>query len=703
MHASLPVLYVEMVVAAAIAVLVLGSAFRRGLALPAGGVAVWILVSIIGGQVYPLIVQNFFVQPNEVTREEQYLARNIQMTRYAYGLGAIDERQFPASLQATEQEAAANADTIANVRLWDPEPLRAALQQLQTIRPLFQFLDVDVDRYTIDGKYRQVMLSARELNPDRLPPDAQTWVNRRLQFTHGYGYTVAAVNDALPDGTPKLLVSDIPLQGPLQTDRPEVYFGEQADHYIIVDGNEPEFTPTGGDQNVATKFTGSGGVKLGSFLRKIVYAWELGDRNILISGAINSNSRLIYRRNIQERIRQVAPFLRLDADPYVVVDKGNMYWMQDAYTTTDAIPYSHRSGGLNYIRNSVKVVVNAYSGETNFYAIQPDEPLLKAYSAIFPDLFKPIDQMPATAREHIRYPEDLFRMQSETYLRYHIGDARAFYQREDQWEVPTEIFGSREQLVRPYYVIARLPGETKEEFMLIMPFVPRNRTNAIAWLAARSDGDKYGDLVSFRFPSTLSVPGPTQVERRIDSDGRVSQQLTLWNQSGSQVIRGNLLMIPIGNANMFFEPLYLSAAGGSNAIPQLKRVVVVNGDTVAMEPTLARAIDVVFGRASPSGLDSTGASVAQPTATGGANATAAATPQAQATSVAPVATQVPAGTPVAISGDVASLVTQAQQSYARAQNLLRTGDFAGYGAENERLRQILDRLQSALPVPTQSP
>ena len=700
-HASLPVQYVLMVVAAAVAVLVMVSAFRRGLALPIGGVGVWILVAIIGGQIYPVIVQNFFVQPNEVTREETYLARNIAMTRYAYGLDTIDERQFPATLQATAQEVAANQDTIDNVRLWDPEPLRSALQQLQTIRPLFQFLDVDVDRYTIDGKYRQVMLSARELNPDRLPPDAQTWVNRRLQFTHGYGYTVAAVNEALPDGTPKLIVSDIPLQGPLKTDRPEIYFGEQADHYIIVDGNEPEFTPTSGDTNVATKFEGSGGVKLSGIVRKLVYAWELGDRNILISGAINSNSRLIYRRNIQERIRQVAPFLRLDADPYVVVDQGNMFWVQDAYTTTDLVPYSHRSSGLNYIRNSVKVVVNAYSGETSFYAIQPDEPLLKAYSAIFPSLFKPIDQMPATVRQHIRYPEDLFRIQSETYLRYHIGDARGFYQREDQWEVPTEIFGSREQLVRPYYVIAKLPGETKEEFMLILPFVPRNRTNAIAWLAARSDGDQYGKLVSFRFPSTESVPGPTQVERRIDADGRVSQQLTLWNQSGSQVIRGNLLMIPIGKANMFFEPLYLSASGGGNAIPQLKRVVVVNGDTVAMEPTLSRAIDVAFGRAVPSGLDSTGASVASPSATPGAGVT----PAAQATvGTAPAtAPPAPSATVAPVSGDVASLVAQAAQSYTRAQDLLRAGDFAGYGAENERLKQILDRLQAALPVPTRSP
>ncbi len=697
-HANLPIVYVKMAVAAIVAVLMVIGVFRAGLLLPVGGIVVWIAVSIAGA-VYPAIIQNFIVQPNEVSKEEPYLARNIDMTRYAFGLDAIDERQFPASQQATEQEVADNQDTINNVRLWDPEPLRAALRQIQTIRPLFDFLDVDVDRYTIDGKTRQVMLSARELDSNKLPVDAQTWVNSRLQFTHGYGYTVAAVNEAQPDGGPKLLVSDIPLQGPLKTDRPELYFGEQADHYIIVDGNEPEFTPAGSDptQNVQTKFEGGGGVKLGSLLRKIVYAWKFGDRNILISGAINSNSRLIYRRNIQQRIHELAPFLQLDADPYLVVDQGNMYWMQDAYTTTDLIPYSHRTGGVNYIRNSVKIVVNAYSGETNFYATQPDEPLLKAYSAIFPHLFKPFDEMPATVRQHIRYPEDLFRLQTQVYLRYHIRDARAFYQKEDQWDVPTEIFGSSEQTVRPYYVIARIPGETSEEFMLILPFVPLNRTNAIAWLAARSDGDNYGKLVSFRFPSSVSVPGPTQVERRIDSDGRVSQQLTLWNQAGSKVIRGNLLMIPIGNANVFFEPLYLSATAGGNELPQLKRVVVVNGDSIAMEPTLPRALDVIFGRAAPSGLDSTGASAASPTAT------PAATSQATTPQATPQATPPPSTTAAPVSGDVASLVAQAQESYNRAQTLLRNGDFAGYGAELDRQKQILDRLQQLVGTPIATP
>jgi uncharacterized membrane protein (UPF0182 family) len=690
-HASLPILYVLMSITGLIAVLVLVSTVRRGVALPIAGVAVWIVAALVGAQIYPAIIQNFIVQPNEASKEQQYLQRNIDMTRYAYNLDKIDEQQFPATLQATEQEVAANADTINNVRLWDPGTLRSALQQLQTIRPLFQFLDVDVDRYVIDGKSRQVMLSARELDANRLPVDAQTWVNSRLQFTHGYGYAVASVTQIQPDGSPQFVVSDIPLQGPLQTDRPEVYFGEQTDHHIIVDSSDPEFTPLGGDKNVETRFQGDGGVKLSNLFRKFVYAWEMGDRNILISGALNSNSRIIYRRNVQQRIHEIAPFLQLDSDPYLVVDKSGMYWMQDAYTTTDAIPYAHREGGVNYIRNSVKIVVNAYSGDTNFYATEPDEPLLKAYSEIFPTLFKPFDQMPEAIRAHVRYPEDQFRLQSEVYLRYHIRDALQFYQREDQWDIPTE--GTSEQSVRPYYVIARLPGSTTEEFMLILPFVPRSRTNAIAWLAARSDPANYGELVAYRFPSSASVPGPTQVERRIDSDGRVSQQLTLWNQSGSTVIRGNLLMIPIGNANMFFEPLYLAAAGGANTIPQLKRVVVVNGDSIAMEPTMQRAIDVLFGRALPSGLDSSGAA---PAPVGTPKAT---TPAAAGS---PSATQqaTPAATPAPVSGDTASLVAQGQQSYDRAQTLLRNGDFAGYGAEIAHLKQILDQLQQITGTPT---
>ncbi len=692
LHATLPMLYFRMAVAAAAACLVAIGLWRGGVVLPAGAIAIWVVASVVS-TVYPSFIQRFIVQPNELSREERYLGRNIEMTRYAYGLDRVTETEFPAAPQATEQEVAANQETIANTRLWDPEPLRAGLSQLQTIRPLFEFRDVDVDRYTIDGRYRQVMLSARELNPDRLPGDAQTWVNRTLQFTHGYGFAVAAVNENQPDGSPTFIVKDIPLQGPLTTDRPEIYFGERPDSYIIVDGKESEFTPLAGGANVQTRFQGAGGVKLSSIWRRALYAWAFLDPNILISGALTGDSRIIYRRNIQQRINEIAPFLKLDADPYAVVDRDNVYWIQDAYTTTDRVPYSHSTQGLNYIRNSVKVVVNAYSGQTDFYAMETEEPLLRAYAAVFPDLLKPQSEMPESLRSHIRYPEDLFRLQTQAYLRYHIRDAREFYQKEDQWDFPTEVLGTSEQAVRPYYIIARLPGETREEFVLILPFVPRNRTNAIAWIAARSDGDHYGELSVFRFPATESVPGPTQVERRIDSDGRVSQQLTLWNQSGSKVIRGNLLMVPIGNANLFFEPLYLAATAGTNEIPQLKRVVVVNGESVAMEPTLSRAIDVLFGRVQPSGLDSSGTPSAFPQTTPAPASTPASQP---VLSVTPGPGQTPSP-----GGALASLVAQAQAAYARAQAALRSGDFAAYGAEIDRLKQTLDRIQvlTGTPVP----
>ncbi|HEY5475912.1 MAG TPA: UPF0182 family protein [Tepidiformaceae bacterium] len=697
LHATLPMIYVQMAVAGIAAALVLIGLYRGGLALPAGALVIWILASTLSG-IYPAIVQRFSVQPNELAKEEPYLARNIDMTRYAYGLDKIDERQFPANAQATDAEVQANQDTINNVRLWDPDPLKLALNQIQTIRPLFEFRDVDVDRYTIDGKYRQVLLSARELNPNNLPANAQTWVNRTLQFTHGYGYTIAAVTVAQPDGSPSLIEQDIPLAGPITTARPEVYFGEEPDHFIIVDGNQPEFTPAAGGENVQTKFQGSGGVKLSSIIQRVAYAWTFGDPNILISGAISNNSRIIYRRNIQQRISEIAPFLKLDADPYLVVDQDNMYWIQDAYTVTDLIPYAHRINGLNYMQNSVKVVVNAYSGETTFYAAEPDEPILKAYAAVFPHLFRPLSDLPDSLKAHLRYPEDLFHFQTQAYLRYHITDVSQFYQQEDQWDIPTVASGSQDQAIQPYYVIARLPGETKEEFMLILPFVPRNRTNAIAWMAARSDGDNYGKLVAFRFPAGVSVPGPTQVERRIDSDGRVSQQLTLWNQSGSKVIRGDLLMIPIGSANLFIEPLYLAATAGGNEIPQLKRVVVVNGDNVAMEPTLSRAIDVLFGRADPSGLDSGGASSsASPTpGTGTPTATATATPTPGS------ATPVTGGTPVTGS-DLTALIAQAEDVYNSAQAALRAGDFAGYGAQTAILKQLLDRIYQVVPTATPTP
>ena len=679
-HANLPIIYVKMAVAAIVAVLVVGGIFRAGLLLPLGGLIVWIVVSIAGA-VYPAIIQNFIVQPNEVSKEEPYLARNIEMTRYAYGLDQIDERQFPASQQATAAEVAENQDTIDNVRLWDPEPLRAGLRQIQTIRPLFDFLDVDVDRYTIDGKLRQVMLSARELDSNKLPIDAQTWVNSRLQFTHGYGYTVAAVNEAEPDGGPKLIVSDIPLQGP-DHDRPPRGLlrraggplhhrrwqraGVHARERRRERADEVRGQRRHRDQQPAAQD------RLRMEVRRPQHP-DLGRAERQQPAHLSAQHPAAHPRD------RAVPAARCRSRTSSST-RATCTGCRTRTRRPTCIPYSHRTGSVNYIRNSVKVVVNAYSGETNFYVMQPDEPLLKAYAAIFPDLFKPLDQMPATLQAaHPLSGGPVPPADAGLPALPHPATRAQFYQKEDQWDIPTEIFGSTEQTVRPYYVIARMPGETSEEFMLILPFVPLNRTNAIAWLAARSDGENYGKLVSFRFPSSVSVPGPTQVERRIDSDGRVSQQLTLWNQSGSKRDPRQ----PADDPDRQREPvlraaLPLGASAGGNELPQLKRVVVVNGDNIAMEPTLARAIDVIFGRAAPSGLDSTGASVASPTATPAAGATSQpATPQAT-----PQATPASAATPSRPSAATSRRSSRSAASRTTAR---------GRAAPQRRLRRLRRR------------
>ena len=678
LHAQLPVIYVLMGLGVLTAVCVLVSGVRRAaLWLPVGAVVVWVVAGIAGGQVYPATVQRFQVEPNELAKERTYIDRNIEATRFAYGLDQIVERPFPARESVTLAEIDANPDTISNIRLWDHRPLLQTLNQIQTIRLAYAFLNVDVDRYEIEGELRQVMLAARELDPNKLPSDRRGWVNQRLQYTHGFGLAMAAVNEVVQEGLPDFFVQDIPPAGVLDVEQPRIYYGEQSDHYVVVGSDYDEFDyPIGADEQAQNRFDGGGGVKIDSFLRRLVYSWEFADTNILISDALGGDSRLLYRRNIRDRVHAVAPFLGLDADPYLVLADGRLYWMQDAYTQTDRYPYSTRSaGGINYIRNSVKIVIDAYDGSVTFYLIEPD-PIARVYDKIYPDLFTPIDEMPPALQEHIRYPEDLFRVQAELYRRYHIRDTVVFYNGEDSWDIPTELFFNQEQPVQPYYVIMRIPGEQQEEFALILPFRPGgDRKNTVAWLAARSDGAEYGKLLSFRFPTDALVFGPSQVESRIDQDTDISAQMSLWNQSGSQVIRGNLLMIPIGEGNLFVEPIYLQATAGS--LPELKRVIVVNGSNIAMETTLARALDVVLGRASPSGP-----AVEQPTPGASPTLSPGETPE-------PSATPEPTSAP---SDDTDALIAQANESFDRAQQLLREGDFAGYGQEIERLQGILERL-----------
>lgn len=674
-HARLPLIYVNMALAAVAGGALLVAAFRRGVGPPLAAVGVWASVSVLGGLFYPSTVQRLSVQPNELEKEQAYIQRNIDMTRRAFALDAIEERPFPAAPEVTAEEIAANPETLRNVRLLDWRPLLDTYAQIQTIRPLYEFLNVDIDRYVIDGVRRQVMLAARELNSNRLPPDARSWVNRRLQFTHGYGLVMSPVNEVVQEGLPELFLRDIPVTGKLPVTRPEIYYGEETDYYVIVKTKAKEFDYPVGEGSVQTVFQGGGGVQLSNLLRRLVFAWEFGDINIAISGSITDESRVLFRRNIQQRMRTLAPFLTLDRDPYLVLAGGRLFWVQDAYTTTRRYPYSTPApAGYNYIRNSVKAVIDAYDGTTTLYLADDSDPIIRTYARIFPQLFAPLSQMPAALREHVRYPEDLFLAQVQLYRKYHIRDANVLYNQEDIWNIPTELFANSEVPVQPYYVIMRIPGEAQEEFALILPLTPARRANTIAWVAARSDGANYGKLLAFRFPTDSLVFGPRQVESRIDQDPAISAQMSLWNQSGSRVIRGNLLMIPIGSGNLFVEPIYLQAE--TSQLPELKRVIVVNGNRIAMEPTLERSLAVVFGAAAPT------QPVGSPTSVPGA---AVPTP-----SPAPAAAGTP--TPGGAPPTIGQLAREADAAFQRAQTALRNGDFAAYGREIARVEELIKQI-----------
>ena len=619
-NARLPARYALVALGAFAGLATIASALiNGGWRVPAFSIGLWVVAGIVGGFIYPSFVQSFQVDPNEIEKEQSFIARNIEFTRLAWGLSEIPVTTFPAEPAVTEDEIAANDATLSNIRLLDARPTRDTFNQIQSIRPLYLFEDVDIDRYLIDGVPRQVMLAPRELDLRRATQTGGSgWTQQRLQFTHGYGAVVAPVNEITPEGLPLLFTRDIPPVGdevPITEDGARIYFGELTNHYIVVKTKEKEFDYPAGEGTVETVYEPDRGIHLSSFLRRFALAWQLGDRNLLISGRITSDSTLLMNRSLESRISKVAPFLELDDDPYVVVMDGGLIWIQDAYTTSADFPYSQHLGAINYIRNSVKVVVDAETGDMTFYLIDPDDPVAATWEKIFPDLFTADAEMETKhpgLRAHLRYPEDMFQLQAQQYLRYHITDARVFFLGEDLWNIPTEKFRQQEQPLEPYYVIMKLPGEDTEEFSLIMPFTPRNKQNTIAWLAGRSDGDFLGTLRAYRFPTDDLVFGPAQIEARVDQDPGISAQLTLWEGSGSEVIRGNLLMIPIGDSFLFVEPVYLQAE--SSRIPELKRVVVANGNNIAMEPTFQRSLDVVFGRRASSLPGSSGI-VAPPIAT----------------------------------------------------------------------------------------
>jgi len=629
--------------------------FYRGTYLIVGSIVALLIVSFLAGGIAPSLVQNLVVAPNELTKERPFIENNIKLTLQAYGLGDITERPFPVSDQLTLADLEANSSTVKNIRLWDWRPLRQTYSQLQEIRSYYSFADVDVDRYVMNGEYRQVMLSARELPSSKLP--SQSWVNRHLQYTHGYGLVMSPVNQVTPEGLPVLFIRDLPPTGPtdLSITRPEIYYGEQLDDYVVVNTGLKEFDYPSGDENVYTDYAGGGGVRLGSILTQTAFAVRTGALKLLLSTAISSESRIMIYRNIKDRVRRIAPFLRYDQDPYLVVSDGRLFWIIDAYTTADTYPYSQPVRGWgNYVRNSVKVVVDAYNGDVTYYISDETDPLIKTYRKIFPGLFQPLAEMPEDLVRHIRYPEEFFLIQSGIYSVYHMTDPVVFYNREDVWEIPTESVAGRETRVDPYYMIMRLPGEERAEYVLMLPFTPVGRDNMIAWLAVRNDGDSYGQLVIYKFPKQKIVMGPAQIEARINQDASISQLLTLWGQRGSSVMRGNLLVIPIADSIIYVEPLYLRSE--QSELPELKRVVAAFQDKIAIGVTLDEALQRLF------------------------SAEAGPAPPGPARQVE-------------IVGSLDDLVSRAAQLFRESKERLAEGDFAGYGRVLDELEGVLESLQ----------
>jgi uncharacterized protein len=556
----------------------------------------WLALLIVAGSIFPAVVQRFQVEPSEMAREEPYLANNIRMTRQAYGLNRIVSRSHPARGEVDIQTIEGNPGTLQNIRLWDEGPLLQSYNQIQFFRLYYDFISVSTDRYLVDDSLRQVMLAARELSAEKLPQEAQRWVNRHLQFTHGYGVAMTPVTEVSPGGRPAFFVSDVPPRGRIPLERPEIYYGLKSLDFLIVRSRMQEFNYPGPDGPVYTHYAGTGGIPLSSFVRRLIYAWQFRDLNILISGEVQPESRIQYRRTVPERFSTVAPFLMRDRNPYLVVADGRLFWIQDAYTVSRSFPYSTPwQGRLNYIRNSVKAVVDAYNGSIDYYISDPEDPLIQTYAAMFPGLFRPMSELPEYLESHIRYPEDFFSIQTQMLLQYHMEDPVVFYNKEDQWSLPVQTSFGRSQLLTPYYIVARLPDRDREEFLLLQPLTPNNRHNLVSWIAARSDPPHYGELVLYRFPAGRHVDGPNQVEARIDNDAVISEQFTLWGQVGSEVSRGILLVVPVGDSILYAEPVFLRPE--TLNFPELRRIILADANAVVMHTTLDNAVLALVGQA----------------------------------------------------------------------------------------------------------
>lgn len=644
-NAQIPAYTILIVIALLSGIALLVNIKFRGWRLPAIAVGVWVGAALLVGGVYPALVQQLRVSPNEVEAESPYLLRNIDATRAAFDLSDIEVRAFAAEETLEADDLPDKERTIENIRLWDPSVVPDTYRQLQGMRPYYDFTDVDIDRYVLDGVEQQVLVSARELDVSRLASQAQTWVNQHLVYTHGYGIVMSPVNESTGQGYPHFIMKDIPptTATDLALEQPALYFGELASNYVIAATGLAEFDYPVGDSNAETSYTGSGGIAVGSPLRRAAFATRFSAPQILFSRYITADSKVLFRRNISERVTALVPWLYQDSDPYPVISDGRVVWVVDCYTTSDRYPYSERYGGISYIRNSVKVTIDAYDGTTTLYAFDAQDPLLEAWSRVYPGLLTDVGQMPESIAAHLRYPADLFTLQAEVYKTYHMRDAKVFYNKEDQWALPGEGSDGSGEPMDPFYVLMQLPQDPDEDFMLMMPFTPRTKANMIGWMAAKSDPDNYGERVVYTFPKQRLVLGPEQVVARVNQDPVISQQLTLWSQRGSGVRWGNLLVIPMNDSIVYVQPLYLQSE--QTSMPQLTRVVVAYGDKIAMEPTLDAALLSVFGEGAPDD-------------TGGGPANAA----------------------------------SARELYEQALEAQKAGDWAAYGRYIEELGDVLDAL-----------
>jgi uncharacterized membrane protein (UPF0182 family) len=628
----------------------------------------WLVILVGFVWIYPGIVEQYDVKPTELSKETPYILNNIQFTRDAYGLNNVKVEPFPADQSLTYKDIQANQSTIENIRLWDRRPLIQTYKQLQEIRLYYDFNSVQVGRYHLD-KYTEVALAARELPVSQIPARAQTWVNEHLIYTHGYGVVMNPVNQITPDGMPDLIIKDIPptTTTPLSLKQMAIYYGEETNQYVLVNTNAKEFDYPKGDQNVYTSYTGDGGVRISNLFTRIVYAWKFSDPKILLTGYLTPQSRIMFNRNIVTRDRTIAPFLKYDSQPYLVIGTdGQLYWIHDAYTTSNMFPYSapytqtQDGNTINYINNSVKVVINAYNGDVSYYVINPNDPIVETLQKIYPKLFKPFSEMPDFLKAHIRYPTDLFNIQTQMYNIYHMTDPKVFYNQEDYWEVPNANGddGTQTKMI-PYYIIMRLPGATKEEYILMLPLTPSKKDNMIAWMCARCDVPNYGQLIVYTLPKDKLVYGPMQIEGRINQKPDISAELTLWGQHGSHVFKGNQLVIPINNSFIYVEPVYLQSQEGQ--IPELKRVIVIYKDQIEMRPTLDEALQAIFN---PSGLqDST---IVQPETGMGSVSNTFLSAQAK----------------------------EALAHYNKAVEYLQQEDWTNYGKELQRMKAILSEMST---------